>query len=177
MGPLISLFCFAGNVWPDFKARVEPSLACVQQFLKFHLLCNTWWPLDGLHGGWAILIHLLAHVQALIRRGSELKCSLASKSVTRQTLYQLSFDDYVFLLVAHYHTITINIYLLPSANEVCEGYVFTCVCHSVHGGMSVPGGVSAPGGCLQAHTRVVSQHALRQAPPTATALYWNAYLL
>ena len=24
--------------------------------------------------------------------------------------------------------------LLPSANEVCEGYVFTCVCHSVHRG-------------------------------------------
>ena len=23
---------------------------------------------------------------------------------------------------------------LPSANEVCEGYVFTPVCHSVHGG-------------------------------------------
>ena len=31
---------------------------------------------------------------------------------------------------------------LPSANEVCEGYVFTRVCHSVHGG-----------GCLQAHTQ------------------------
>ena len=24
--------------------------------------------------------------------------------------------------------------LLPPANEVCEGYVFTPVCHSVHGG-------------------------------------------
>ena len=23
---------------------------------------------------------------------------------------------------------------LPPANEVCKGYVFTCVCHSVHGG-------------------------------------------
>ena len=41
---------------------------------------------------------------------------------------------------------------LPPANEVCEGYVFTPVCHSVHRG-SVPGpggvwswGVPGPGG-------------------------------
>ena len=27
--------------------------------------------------------------------------------------------------------------LLPPANEVCEGYIFTRVCHSVHGGVSV----------------------------------------
>ena len=27
--------------------------------------------------------------------------------------------------------------LSPPANEVCEGYVFTCVCHSVHGGGGV----------------------------------------
>ena len=27
----------------------------------------------------------------------------------------------------------VNYYLTP-ANEVCEGYVFTCVCHSVHRG-------------------------------------------
>ena len=26
--------------------------------------------------------------------------------------------------------------LSPPANEVCEGYVFTCVCHSVHGWVS-----------------------------------------
>ena len=31
-----------------------------------------------------------------------------------------------------------NAYLLPSANEVCEGYVFTRVCHSVHRGVSRP---------------------------------------
>ena len=40
--------------------------------------------------------------------------------------------------------------LLPPANEVCEGYVFTGVCHSVHGGGHVwlLGGacVVAPGG-------------------------------
>ena len=29
---------------------------------------------------------------------------------------------------------------LPPANEVCEGYVFTPVCHSVHGG----GGADIP---------------------------------
>ena len=27
---------------------------------------------------------------------------------------------------------------LPSANEVCEGYVFTCVCHSLHRAVSRP---------------------------------------
>ena len=27
---------------------------------------------------------------------------------------------------------------LPPANEVCEGYVFTPVCHSVHGGVHPP---------------------------------------
>ena len=34
--------------------------------------------------------------------------------------------------------------LLPSAYEVCEGYVVTGVCHSVHGG---------GGGCLGPHLR------------------------
>ena len=28
---------------------------------------------------------------------------------------------------------------LPPANEVCEGYVFTRICHSVHRGGGVPG--------------------------------------
>ena len=28
---------------------------------------------------------------------------------------------------------------LPPANEVCEGYVFTRVCHSVHGAGLLPG--------------------------------------
>ena len=40
---------------------------------------------------------------------------------------------------------------LQPANEVCEGYVFTCVCHSVHS--------RSPG-------RVVSQHALQVFRPT-----------
>ena len=32
----------------------------------------------------------------------------------------------------------VQLIFLPSANEVCEGYVFTRVCHSVHGGWGVP---------------------------------------
>ena len=36
--------------------------------------------------------------------------------------------------------------LLPSANEVCEGYVFTRVCHSVPRGGGSPG--PYPGGRL-----------------------------
>ena len=49
----------------------------------------------------------------------------------------------MFNLNAHNYTH----YLLPPANEVCEGYVFTSVCHSVHGGACVV----APGGaCMVA---------------------------
>ena len=38
--------------------------------------------------------------------------------------------------------------LLPPANEVCKGYVFTSVCHSVHGGVSasVHAGIHTPPG-------------------------------
>ena len=98
--------------------------------------------------------------------------------------------------------------LLPPANEVCEGYVFTRVCMSTGGwypsmpcrwypsmpcrspggspgphpggklrglarGVSrpTPGGVSRPTleGSPSSHGGCVSQHALRQAPQTATA--------
>ena len=58
----------------------------------------------------------------------------------------------------------LNYVLLPPANEVCEGYVFTHVCHSVHiGGGGIPaciaGGIPA---CLAACLGgVVSQHALQ----------------
>ena len=64
-----------------------------------------------------------------------------------------------------------NAFLLPSANEVCEGYIFTRVCLST-GGCPGPG----PGGG-------VSQHALRQTPPAdgyccgRYASYWNVFLL
>ena len=93
--------------------------------------------------------------------------------------------------------------LLPPANEVCEGYVFTPLCQlfcSQGGvcswGVSAPGGVGSPGshlgGGLQAHTWGVSrptpggglsQHALRQTLPPADghccgwyASHWNAIL-
>ena len=42
--------------------------------------------------------------------------------------------------------------LLPPSNEVCEGYVFTRICHSVHGG---------GGGYPSMPCKVVSQHALQ----------------
>ena len=81
--------------------------------------------------------------------------------------------------------------VLPPANEVCEGYVFTRVCLST-GGVGIPaclagfqptpkGEVEGSGlgwdlqahtqGGLQVHTQGgVSQYALRQTPPpTATA--------
>ena len=73
---------------------------------------------------------------------------------------------------------------LPSAIEVCEGYVFAPVCHSVHrGGVQAKAqggllrGVSRPrpsgGGCPgPGPGGCVLQRALRQTPPpqqTATA--------
>ena len=57
-----------------------------------------------------------------------------------------------------------NAFLLPPANEVCEGYVFTCVCHSIH-----RGGV-CPSACWNAHPHPPGPKAStpqdqRQAPP------------
>ena len=47
------------------------------------------------------------------------------------------------------HSCPLSVQFLPPANEVCEGYVFIRVCHSVHRGVSAPGGgMSAPAGCL-----------------------------
>ena len=90
---------------------------------------------------------------------------------------------------------TLTLVLLPSVNEVCEGYVFTPICHSVYRGVSRPTprgevGGSGWGVCLggvQAQEWEVSgpglgggpglgrgdlpQHALRQTypPPHQTA--------
>ena len=64
--------------------------------------------------------------------------------------------------------------LLPPANEVCAGYVFTRVCHSVHGGGGLgPGwrlrGLARDGGVCVCRPSPggggVSQHALRQTSP------------
>ena len=46
---------------------------------------------------------------------------------------------------------TTNLSFLPPANEVCEGYVFTPVCYSVH-----------RGGCLR---QCMLRHAHGQTPP------------
>ena len=63
---------------------------------------------------------------------------------------------------------------LSSTNEVCEGYVFTPVCHSVPRGVSWPmprgpgPGLGGIGGC-------VSQHVLRQTPPPADGYCCGRY--
>ena len=63
--------------------------------------------------------------------------------------------------------------LLPPANKVCEGYVFTRVCHSVHRAgeclLPVWGGCLLPGGCL-----VETPHDGYCCGRYAS--YWNAFL-
>ena len=88
-------------------------------------------------------------------------------------------------------------WFLPPANVVCEGYVFTHVCHSVHRGTCVvaPGGVDAPGGVrgwsggcvwlLRGGACVVALggvHGIRRDTEIRSmsgryASYWNAFLL
>ena len=93
---------------------------------------------------------------------------------------------------------------LPPANEVCEGYVFTHVCHSVHRGGSVPlhTGIHPPGPEAGTPQKQIpprpeagtprSRHPPDQTPPGAdppgpeagtpspgavlTGRYWNAIL-
>ena len=59
------------------------------------------------------------------------------------------------------------LYLLPPANEVCEGYVFTHMCQSFCSGGGIPaclaGGILA---CLAGLQGGVSQHALQVSRPT-----------
>ena len=55
-GPLIPLFWTPGNIWPSFKAKVDPLIACftcVQWIPQIHLWCYTCRPLCSQHGGWA----------------------------------------------------------------------------------------------------------------------------
>ena len=60
--------------------------------------------------------------------------------------------------------------LLPPANEVCEGYVFTGVCLSTGGRthliLSASGGMHAPGGYYK-----------MRSMSGRYASYWNAFLL
>ena len=56
---------------------------------------------------------------------------------------------------------------LPPANKVCEGYVFTRVCYSVHGrGGALPACIASGIPALQQVSRGVSQHALQVSRPT-----------
>ena len=75
---------------------------------------------------------------------------------------------------------------LPSANEVCEGYIFTPVCHSVHRrrGVSRAQAWAQVGVKAQAGRGVYSSMHWGRHPPPADgyccgryASYWNAFLL
>ena len=59
--------------------------------------------------------------------------------------------------------------LSPPTNEVCEGYVFTSVCHSVHGG----GGVCIGGGRCSDPVGYCGIRSMSRR----YASYWNAFLL
>ena len=109
----------------------------------------------------------------------------------------------MYLKFNHIHFKTDNSQkaLLPPSNEVCEGYVFTRICHSVHGGgvsqHALQGGIPAClaglRGGLQAHTRwggifrptpgrvYHSMHWSRPPPSDGYcrgqyASYWKAFL-
>ena len=52
----------------DFKARLDPSLACfracAQCIPQIHLWCDTWWPLGSQHGCrafWSTYVHMYKH--------------------------------------------------------------------------------------------------------------------
>ena len=104
--------------------------------LWFHWLCGS----IGCVGQLAMLVHLLRTRQN----------ATASKCSSCMVWY---------FIVSSSNGLPSNskalLNFLPPANEVCEGYVFTCVCHSVHrGDCLVPGwgagpsGVPGPRGCL-----------------------------
>ena len=59
----------------------------------------------------------------------------------------------------HKYQIPNILHFLPSTNEVCEGYVFAPVCHSVHGG-----GVS-----VSVHAGIHPSPSSRHPPPQQTA--------
>ena len=64
-----------------------------------------------------------------------------------KVFFQFSFSSFIidfkiYLYARRFDTLHGPHELLPPANEVYEGYVFTRVCHSVHGGACVV----APGG-------------------------------
>ena len=94
--------------------------------------------------------------------------------ITFKLLVYLAARDFSFKIVLKqfltsnviYYTNVVNdsrdfFLIFTARNEVCEGYVFTRVCHSVHRGWypSMP----CSGGWLSQHAlQVVSQHPLQQ---------------
>ena len=99
-------------------------------------------------------------------------------------------------IVFHYDTqatstfhLTRNLNIsLPAANEVCEGYVFTRICHSVHrgwrawqgGGVRGGGGHAWQGGCVargHAPPHQILQDTVIRSMSGWYASYWNAFLL
>ena len=59
---LIPLFWTSGNVFPGFQSQGSLSLACFLTYLQWlswiHLMCKTYWPLDGQHGSYVSLVHV-----------------------------------------------------------------------------------------------------------------------
>ena len=79
----------------DFKARVDPLLACfiidMQQNPQIHLWCNTCWPLGSQYRSQGVPIHILANKNWLVGLESEIYYAAASQHETRQTLYILDW--------------------------------------------------------------------------------------
>ena len=104
--------------------------------------------------------------------------------------YQLLLDIIIFIRIVNHSACLSK--LLPSANVVCEGYVFTPVCDSVNrgGGMcGCPGAcMVAPGGGMRGCSggacvvaRGGGMHGIQQDTEKRSmsgryASYWNAYL-
>ena len=136
---------------------------------EIHLWCDTCWTLGSQHGSWAILFYI-----PVSRDLSSLHCVRPGRHSTNWAMpARLNFI--LSNKCLYFPTLT-QVLFIPPANEVCDGYVFTPVCHSVH----------RRRGCLP-------QCMLRYTHPGQTtpgssacweirstsgryASYWNAYL-
>ena len=100
----------------------------------------------------------------------------------QQQLLLVSCWVYGYILVSYKMRGRLE-YSLPPANEVCEGYVFTGVCHSVHRGgvRGCSGGGRAwllrgGGTCMVAQKGVYGFFDEIQSMNGRYASYWNAFL-
>ena len=97
VGPLIHRFgCLPWVSKPGLTPSRTSLATCMQWIYQIPLWCDTYWPLDSQHGGQAILIHILIHIQALVELKSEIEHTAVSKRVTRQTLYRMSYARCIF---------------------------------------------------------------------------------